>query len=487
MTAPRRLATVLLALAWLTIGLGCSATYRVARVSDINEANVTHPGLYYRLPKTQVLVAIPVTRKSATPGKYVGHWDDCSARCTGHPNASCSIGDGKAIKSYELGNPKVLTRAVADPAHTYKLDIEFSTFAGFNHLLKFNDQGILTSATTDFENHSVEVAAATAKTLVQLAAVAADVSTPMESCSDFLQAQKQYDTYAKARADLNSRLDRLLYDSSGRLTGPAVVEIVKHHDSRLKQLAEDAQDVLDARRTQKEDKLLGFLLTRIEPEELKDYAVDAEHPLTWAYTSQIDANSLPPWESVEPLPQELSTILQNVQREITLSLNRAAADTATVNCETGNDKQCGTVGDRGYRYRIPTTAVLTIVRAQNPAPVALATARLPIAQYGPLVSLPAEVSRMKSKLNIELSDTLGSLRQAEVGATPQAATAQTQFLDIARDEITRRKDAKEKARTEAENAGKDALTKERDLLKLKKEIKDLQDGLADDSKEGAGG
>lgn len=122
------------------------------------------------------------------------------------------------------------------------------------------------------------------------------------------------------------------------------------------------------------------------------------------------------------------------------------------------------------------TAAALSVCAQD-ADRTLIVQEVPIAQYGVLVSLPVELKSKGASVGLALHPSTGGLKKVDLGMEPVGAKPILDVIDSLRTSQDARR-TREEAEVQASlDADKDQLTRDRDLLKLKKEIRDLQQEL----------
>lgn len=99
----------------------------------------------------------------------------------------------------------------------------------------------------------------------------------------------------------------------------------------------------------------------------------------------------------------------------------------------------------GYRYRIPAWAEVRIHQGSDNGSV-LARQSLPVAQFGPIVALPAHYSGRKAALNFELNDQ-GALRSIQLGQEAQSGAALGSLADAVEERRGRRAERAEAAQS----------------------------------------
>lgn len=141
---------------------------------------------------------------------------------------------------------------------------------------------------------------------------------------------------------------------------------------------------------------------------------------------------------------------------------------------------------KGYRYRIPVTADVTLRVHDNKPTVACSTAatktifaRRVVAQFGPIAALTSSFKGKGGHVTIKHWPESGGLQTVEIGADALPAKAVTDVVDTIGAQIKSTKDANSAAKVAAAAADPelDSLTRQQKVLALKKDIKDLEDAL----------
>jgi hypothetical protein len=124
-------------------------------------------------------------------------------------------------------------------------------------------------------------------------------------------------------------------------------------------------------------------------------------------------------------------------------------------------------GVAGYRYRLPVSARVSVLHDGK----TMVTRQLPIAQFGPIVALPATFKGANAHLDVVLDGATGALTSAKLG---QKAQDPAVILDPAKDvagtvaDVRKaRADAKAKADEKALTAPTDELKRANDLAEQK--------------------
>jgi len=460
--------------------VGCSASYKATRVDKTN-VNTTTPGIYYSLPKTELLVVASVKKTTVESGLFGGKaWDACEKACASGAG-SCPSTESPPVISYEITSLKTYSRSSADADHLYSVKVDFNSFAAFSHTFKLTNEGVLTSSSSEVENKSLEIGINTVKSLIKLV-----TPPPVVVAANDISGCPAFRTAKGKQNQLNSDIKRLRASLDGALfrsptpEGPAIEQLIKRHEARVAELkAMDYEELTEQRSVEKKEEALGDFAVTLEPAAFVSQTKVAGD---WQPVQRIKTEGFAGYEAKPVKDGEVAAVLTEIiNAGLAVEVKPLLGFTSAAN-EDKNAKSTG------YRYRFPAPASVTVKRTAQPT--TLAEFRTLVAQYGAITAMPSTISGIKSKVVLDLYEGTGSPRQIDVGATPLPTTAVGDALSPIQDEIDRRNAAKaeaKKAAAEAKKAEADAekndLTKQRDLLALKKEIAELEAALENDTEE----
>lgn len=528
MNAPfDRQATVRFAVAamLLTCLASCSVTYEVAHVNP-DDAKESNPGVYYMLPKTQLLAVLSMAKTTQTPARFSPKaWKACVAECiNGEADSSCKAVPAAPVDSYDITAAKIYARTRADSRQLYRVNVDFDTFAAFTHSFKISEQGVLTTASAELENKAVEIAINTTKAIAKLAVTAGTLSAAPDA--EELECPS-FEPLYRAQVELDQRTESAREQFLKSLYGQpalnaAAIDILKAGaEQKIDTIRGEARyaEVISARKSSSETKVLGDYAMMIEPEG------SWPGPAGWQPIQALDLEGFAGLQSVPSDPDTKAEVLERLGKlsieveraiafpaaavaEVEAANARAESAQAKVDEAKNNNGQRNDVAaaqsaadvaktqaaqaqvaaakahgeadkaKAGFRYRVPVSATIRIVETSDSQPkTILASASVLVAQFGALVSLPAEVKGIKSKIVLDMYETTGAPKQLDVGATPQPTTLVGDVLGPLQEELDRRVKANADKKAAAEGAEIADLTKQRDVLKLQKEIQDLKDAL----------
>jgi hypothetical protein len=535
-----------------TLLTACSAKYVATKVKP-EQVRVTTPGIYYSLPRTELLVVVGVKKTTKKSGIYGGDaWEDCVKECVEKDSSragSCPAEASKPKFSYELTSVKSYSRAIADPGHLYHVKLDLKAFAAFTHTFKLSNEGILTSSSSEIENKGVEVAINSAKAVLGLVGAAKGglPKPPDESsdpgakpkpkpCKAFLEdyaAQRQLDEDIQTRRDA---MDRILFTTPAP-EGPAIEQLIKRHEARISELKASPtyEKLTEHRGESSKEEAIGDFAVMIKPDEFMAAGASEDQ---WKAIQQIDAEGFAGLELKPGKQSEINGVakeLENIKLRVKVTptfgfgqqnadlpelavptttpteAKKAAAPDVVCNSDAVptdstpsaaperpvfDDKEKLKIGkaETGYRYRFPAAGQVTVSREfkekeetkdkdgkvivkENCWRDDIANFRTLVAQYGAVTAMPPKITGVKSKIMLDLYESTGSPRQVDVGATPMPSTVVGDALAPVQAEIERRNQERKDKKAKAENAATDELTKERDLLKLQKEIAELKKAI----------
>jgi len=478
---------------------GCGVNI-VAHKAGALKSEMAAPGIYYTLPKTELHVAIPVVVEKIQSGRIGVIFDDCLAACRAEDTAR-EEAEAKekaktkdAVEAREMSTDKVKARESAcvlrgpltlkvlrpqvtpkgapDPAHAYYVSVTPELFTSVKHEMTFGDSGVITDASSSAVNNFPEVAVSVLGTLVN--AFGAGTLSLMERIrrdDQLTDVENLKCPEAKNIASEISKFQGRIKAENDKLDSWLAPD--KPIEARFAKLLVD-------RATQR--------LTRIE-EELARYRTEADlEVVRKSYRYLLGAKgALVPDEftslnEVLELRSEAPTEEADLKSPPVLELIASLGLVFSAEVEAPTVEQCencaATDGAAGYRYRLPAMGKLRIWMTESDGKETdLLLDSFPVAQYGAVAALPGRFDGKSGAVGISLSPVAGTLRKVSIGTEALPATVVTAPIDALAVAAEDRKKRKEEAAKEAASADKTALERERDLLKLQKEIRDLRQEL----------
>lgn len=481
---------------WAATLLAACGTVKVESVrvpaSDLN-GYMSPPGIYYALPRSEVALVFPVTLERQTKGFTGNIIDDCVAACgiqqaDGARPKACEL--AKANDSIVLGRPEIARRELQDLNHLYRLNIDGGFLDGVAHAVTVAENGVLSEATSKVSNQAAELVLGIVSQLGKLAASGSfggkgaakgvpDGGPIGLTCKEARDITTKEAGFRSQIAELEKQRTAILVPKAGVTPVLAAdqaklaADRLREHIVEIEQAREKfraAQDLVEVKKTFK-TRLLSQGLAPAENRPLG--------PVQLFFREVVEP------ESSEVLSMKIHEVLN---KALVLHASIAplvpAAAAATWKADANEPLVAG------YRYRIPMAGVLTVTcRGTAEASSVCATdadrllieQEVPIAQYGALASLPVEFKAKGATVGLLLHPSTGGIRKVDLGVEPVGAKPlldTIESLRSSREARRTREGAEEEAQAQAAaDAELNQLTREKDLLKLKKEIRDLQKDL----------
>lgn len=443
------------------------------------------PGIYYALPRSEVSLAFPVTLERQTKGFRGNIIEACIEACgAGQPDGAtqkvCEV--PTASDSIALGRPEIVRRDLQDFNHLYRLKVDGGFLDGVTHAVAVAENGMLSESTSKLSNQTADLVLGIVSQLGKVAAsglfsVKGEKGTPASglTCKDARLIAAKEAEFRTQILDLEKQRTAILVPKPG-VTPALKADQAKLAADRLReQVAEieaardkfrAREDLTEVKRTYK-SKLVSQGLAPGENEELA--------PVRLVFRESVES------DTAEVLPMKIHEVLNNaliLRASVTPSVPAAA--TASWNAQTAEPLVAG------YRYRIPMAGLLKVTCRGTPAASAACTPdadrtlieqEVAVAQYGSLASLPMEFNGKSATVGIALHPSTGGIKKVDLGVEPIGAKPVLDTIDSLRTSLEARRTRQEAEAQAALDAEKDQLTRERDLLKLKKEIRDFQKEL----------
>jgi len=504
----RFLRSGVMAFGGLVLG-GCGSQYTVTHLPNFPEdavpKHMPEPGIYYSLPKTEVVIRIPVKRTVTHHSRLSYKFDENVERCSKGEKLLLAARD--VLTDHERGRIEVFTRAVPDPAHRYRLDITAEAFSSFTHTIQVTEAGILTNADTTVKDAKTAFALSTAKSLVSLAKVVSGLpvgaaAKAPPTCDDILFAKVMADAIDQETTDkiagLADQRESLLLEKGLASEPDTLAKALSHLDGKI---AEAKGEAVQCKTK------LGILPKKIEVTELalfgrftpKEFAKLEWRP-EWKSEGKTEDVWFEPWQLLATTPKPKD---EDKQTSILPPVDDGTAQEAVevwaardlkalledwklaVQIESPKYQDCvddcqTPMGD-GYRYRLPANGTVTInltqKRKDDSTVEVVVKADIPVAQYGPIARLPSEFDGLGGNIKLGLYSDFGTLKEVTVGATPQSADTASSVTQLVTDTIEARRAARDAEEAEAAGEEKAELTARKDLLQLQVDILTLEQQL----------
>lgn len=406
----------------------CGSVYKVEPASTTSQTD----GLYYSLPRNDLVVTLPVQTAEQEPGPF--------SACP-YPGNKITGPDSKT----RPGTPTFTTSAEPDPAQRYKVVLESpgNPFADRSLSLGLGEGEIISSFTSSVTDRSadfaIDVVQTAAGLLVGAAPTAAAAPINCATSTDVANAR------ARIRA-LKGSLDAL----NAGTAGPANMD---------KELYEKLVADLKSEIAKQEALFLG---SKSSSTKTHTFVLEPELCVTTPCFAKLLNAAVAPDSS-------LDKIANNTYKVKTVAAAIGAGNLGTF-LEINPVRPVGvkTSTSGGFVYRIPGRADMKIRHLSRPAPMAAATDEIiseetvPIAQFGRTAALPQRFGYLKSEIKeLKLDPKLGSITSLSINSTGLSSDQITEINKT----VTELTSDKTIARLEAEKT----------RLTLEKEVKALRD------------
>jgi hypothetical protein len=463
------------ALAALT---GCGVSITATKITE-DKAAFRDEGVYYSLPLTQVHVAVPVVLEVFAKGRVGEVYEKCLQACTANPPANaCEL--PKPATVFIL-RPEVALSGIPDPANRYRVTVDAETFASAQHKMAFNPVGVVTSAQSSASDTSYEIAAGVLRSVTDMVAAFAGLQASVDAAKISMVLPRDA-APAKPVDQIECGEVRKIRDE------------LKGREDKITALKQRIEDTLKAKGDGEfAGVVVGYVKELIagEQAELAAYRMKADlEEVKKTYRYRLEAGALQPAEftalpsgelkfkqeaavdEAQARAPDIWKVLNTLEYKFHAGIERPDG---FAKCA---DPDCGIPATAGFRYRIPRTGklVVTVTQGTNAALTLLSTS-IPIAQYGPIATLPSRFEGKGGSVEFTGSDITGSLLTVNIGAEAAPATAITGPIDSVADAAVARRQRKEKKAQAEADAPKNDLQREKDLLQLQKEIRDLKKDL----------
>jgi hypothetical protein len=479
----KKLASMAAVLVGAIVLSGCG-TVKVESVrvppGELNRYMAT-PGIYYALPRSELTLAIPVTLERQIKGFKGTIIDACVAACSaggadGATPKACEIPTSN--DSIVLGRPEIVRRDLQDFDHLYRLNVDGGFLKGVTHAVTVSENGVLSESTSTVTNRSAELVLGIVSQLGKLAAsgfVKSAKTSAEFTCKDARAIALQEADFRKQIEELEKRRTAFLVPKSG-VAPVLTADLAKLAAERLREQIgeiEAARDKFRAKQDLTEVKKTNK--SRLVSQGLAPAENQALAPVQLVFRELVES------ETSEVLPMKIHDILNNA-----LILHAGVTPLVPVAAKPSWTKVEEPLV-AGYRYRIPTAGVLKVTCrgtaaassvCMKDADRTLLEQEVPIAQYGALASLPVEFKATSATVGVALHPSTGGIKKVDLGVEPVGAKPILDTIDSLRTSQEAKHTREEAAAQAALDVEKDQLTRERDLLKLKKEIRELQKDVA---------
>jgi hypothetical protein len=450
-------------------------TYDVQKLHADPRRPLDRDYMFYSLPRTVITADIPVI-------KTIRDTDGgCTDKAFDDLRSELLLDQPTANLTFKLGKPLIGTRSEPDPDHVYAVDIHFRPFALTSGSFEMTDNGVLTTETVSQEDHSIDAVLAAAKialaaTGVTPAAAAAAAAAAPPGSTTTSPARKGCEQTAAQIKDVRTRRLALISESlrSQNPTEAALTAALAKFD--------DVEETLSAQFTGETVKQIATIQCDLRP-----LVFDTSAPNSGTKLFDLQLHSgVKLADAPCVIPQALILTATETELVKELAKNAKFSDpSTTVRSRIVSDgsqyaeqvKSAQRLIDdtaRGFYYRIPGTAIVTIEAASD----VRARQIMNIAQLGAVAALPTVGGAFVRKAS--MSPTLnaaGGLSKLTLNGEPAGNAAITGVGDLLASV-----QSAEAQKKKADGSAKDELTqlaRQRQILEEQEKIAKLKKSIAD--------
>lgn len=470
-----------------------SVTYQVTKLDPNNAKTYDQGGFIYFLPKTELLITVPVTLTQTLPGQYKTDVEDY-IKASGPLSSDdqdlqrhidvllYDLGIANPVTNphkkhrVKLGTPVFSSVAVHDPNEVYLVSVESGQAIDTLLSMNYDSQGFLTATSAEVNNRTAELAASTIQVAGNLATGLAqfgsaefspDNAAPRLDRNPFIKAKE----YLLAFAAAQEAKQRFL---TGSGKADLSLESIKHILETLTKQEDSMRAYFQSKKVTTWSAVLVY-----DPCSGAKCATTPNQPL---FELVVQGTNLVGIDNANaslltPPPPAFVTKPDCSKPKAAACTNEAVGidhDKLPTAATTVGLHTIGKADNLGFRYRVPGSITATLNRGTT----TLAAQDLPVAQLGVVASLPRKPGGSKSKYALELYGPTGALKTASVESTGVSTALISSFGNAGQALIDVR--AKRREVREAEDAAsseKAALTAEVELLRLRKELQELEAAL----------
>ncbi|WP_045859182.1 DUF4831 family protein [Teredinibacter purpureus] len=253
----------------------CSSHYKVTKIPENVPRFLKGGGAYYSLPKTQIVVQVPVTQIEIKPGKLSFKYKQNVAKCKARQSLLAPP-DGDFTPGYKLapGNISISSIAVPDEEHRYRLEVDPKAFSSFSHTLATSKSGLLTSSSTSVKDGATQAVLTSASLIAELssisqgfAAAAAGAAASGGQCDEMLAADAVLNTHKSSIDKLEKIREGLLF-SSGLVSKSDTLKLsLAHIDKAIASLKKKHKKALEDTNPKNKKTMHFALIATVEPGE----------------------------------------------------------------------------------------------------------------------------------------------------------------------------------------------------------------------------
>jgi hypothetical protein len=418
---------------------GCPASHhnvhRIANGTDVKNLQ----GIVYALPRTSVVLDIPVVktvRKAGIYAGFVGLLDPLDRHDIIAADAT----------EYTIGRTTIAstTEMTADPTSVFLVEVDAGAMHDRSTVMELTEAGVLTSANTKDENRtfdflvqSFQAVAGVVKPFIPFAGAATKTPPPSEA-----QAQPEVDRLRALRA---ARLN-LLTSSNPAWPAETFKAMLAEYDRQEREilslfLGSEESTIWTGRYT-----LLPLALPFRE---------------RLLRLSPVNGVSDAAYGALVP-PQFLNRSPAGDEVDMMIEIDTLKGQMATVVADAAPGSS---QADHGFYYRVPAQGRFVVKKEKGGVADALYASPVFLSQFGATLSLPRDVGSVGSRIDFSLHPS-GALRKIDVSGSGTPGSSSMEKLGTA---------AADLASTIQEHTDElNILKREREILEESKKIRELK-------------
>ncbi|WP_300155045.1 DUF4831 family protein [Solidesulfovibrio sp.] len=481
---PRMVRSLLLLIVVSMLAVGCTKVNKVTAIDEVKDGKM---GLVYVLPKTQVVVEIPITVSVKNGALEFASLDSVSPGVKEKEVVDCKLyyqsKNHPVTTSIKVGEYALTGEPVPDLDRVYNIDLDSSFLKDAKKNLQFNDKGMIVSGGFSAKDKTLEFTVQVVKTAVSIATpFLAPIPRPAPQAPSEADAKKaQADNAAAERQAIAARKAACRKMRTDALAAYNKKEGERNRFKRLKENvlfgvnAGGVDRSFDAYKKRIDD-IDAYVAAETGDGELnKTVKLTYRRVLTDAELKQgeiklfaieddtIVVDSLEYFSEGGKSPY-VSRRLVGVGKGPVVSLHIKPTPNDLATAVSGAASYAEPKGEKGLYYRLPGLAEAYFTNGEAKSKPQL----LPIAQWGALLALPTTMHSTDSAISFEFFADTGAIKtigtenkaidMEQVGKLGDAGVSLVQAIYASNDEITKLKQEKEK-------------------LTLQKDIRDLKTSL----------
>jgi Domain of unknown function (DUF4831) len=425
------------------ISILSACTTRLAEVKQVNENDkLDSHGFFYSLPKTAIRIEIPIKRAIKKPGPLFVDNDNFYQQANSIGLSKNKI-NKKLETKYSIGDPIISSFSLPDPDATFFVKMDSQPTEELILEMELTESGLMERAKSESTNRLLDIGV---KTLEAGASIAGNFIKygGMTSKRDLLDAQiEQIKEIRKSKYDLIS-------GNSVGVTGGMPAETLKLMISELNKEEKRLLNAIQGTKEEKEWIAIFEFIPTTKTDQAKFLSITDDGTLSISPTC-VNCASYPFGKVLQGNTDELEVFL------ITKAQRQPADILKTLNI---NLKENGS-----FYYRIPLQTEIQIFKKEK----LLSSKSILVAHLGPKYQLAKKFQSRTGSIELFVYTNTGAIKKINNTAKPFDAETAIETLGTSAANLS-----------EIILKGDDEITKlerEKEILELKKAIRDLEKDL----------